>query len=339
MNESLRELLLGYLLDALDEVERTKVEQKLATNERWRAELEHLETSLEPLAETFEEFEPPLDLVERTCNLIDDHAETFEAAAGGLSPAKPRVPVFAVSSPWSLADMVVAIGVCAVAALLFFPAISNSRYAAQLTACQNNLRQIGLAMADFSDKAGAGYFPGVPSSGNRAFAGVYAPILADAGYLTDSRILVCPAEPLSAQFSDFRIPTLQEIDTADQVSIRPLQEMSGGSYGYSLGVIVAGKHEPPRNLGRDSFPLMSDAPLIYSATLPNGHHWGKGLNMLFEDGHVQFLEIHDPRLSNDDPFRNRLGEVEAGLDRDDAVIGRSVAPPFRDALLRHRPRL
>ena len=160
MNESMRELLLGYLLDALDEVERSEVERKLAADARWRSELEKLQVSLEPLADAYEEFEPPLDLVERTCSLIEDHAETFEAAAGGLSPAKPRLSIPAVSSPWSLADMVVAVGVCAVAALLFFPAISNSRYTAQLNACQNNLRRIGLALADYSDKAGAGYFPG-----------------------------------------------------------------------------------------------------------------------------------------------------------------------------------
>ena len=230
--------------------------------------------------------------------------------------------------------MVVAVGVCAVAALLFFPAISNSRYAAQLNACQNNLRRIGLALADYSDKAGAGYFPGVPSFGNRAFAGIYAPILLDAGYLTDSSVVVCPAERLPVPVAEFRIPTLQQIDAAEQDSILPLQELAGGSYGYSLGVVVAGKHEPPRNLGRDSFPLMSDAPLLFSAPLSDGHHWGRGLNMLFEDGHVLFLEIRDPRLSNDDPFRNRLGAVEAGLDKDDAVIGRSVSPPFHDAMLR-----
>ena len=225
----MRELLLGYLLDALDEVERLEVERKLAADARWRRELEKLKVSLEPLADVYEEFEPPLDLVERTCSLIEDHAETFEAAAGGLSPAKPRVSIPAVSSPWSLADMVVAVGVCAVAALLFFPAISNSRYTAQLNACQNNLRRIGLALADYSDKAGAGYFPGVPSSGNRAFAGIYAPILFDAGYLTDPGVMVCPAERLSVPVAEFRIPTLQQIDSADPDAILPLRNSPGGA--------------------------------------------------------------------------------------------------------------
>ena len=146
--------------------------------------------------------------------------------------------------------------------------------------------------------------------------------------------MVCPAERLPVPVAEFRIPTLEQIDSAHPDAILPLRELAGGSYGYSLGVMVAGKHEPPRNLGRDSFPLMSDAPLLFSAPLSDGHHWGRGLNMLFEDGHVVFLEIRDSRLSDDDPFHNRLGDVEAGLDRDDAVIGRSVSPPFRDVLLR-----
>ena len=203
-------------------------------------------------------------------------------------------------------------------------------------ACQNNLRQIGLALTDYSEKAGMGYFPAVPSAGNRAFAGIYAPILFEGGYLTDSRVFVCPASPLRETVDSFRLPTLIEIDSANANSVARLQEQAGGTYGYSLGVIVSGIHVPPRNLGRVFFALMSDTPSPYLTAEVSVNHEGRGYNLLYEDGHVRFLETKDALLNRDDPFRNRRGIVEAGLDEDDAVIGRSLSPPFQHAVLRLR---
>ena len=64
MNDRIREQLLGYLLGALDDDGRIEVEQQLAVHSEWSDELESLALSLEPLAETYEEFEPPAGLAE-----------------------------------------------------------------------------------------------------------------------------------------------------------------------------------------------------------------------------------------------------------------------------------
>jgi hypothetical protein len=231
---------------------------------------------------------------------------------------------------WWLADSVVLAGICLVAAALFFPAICNSRYAAQLAGCQNNLRQIGFAMQDYSEKAGAGYFPSVPPSGRRAFAGVYGPVLLEGGYLPEPRVLLCPASLVVVREPDFRVPTLAQIDNADAKSAVVLQARAGGSYGYSLGVVVNGKYEPPRRLGRATFALMSDVPVQALLSLTDANHGGQGYNFLFEDAHVRFLKLSEAEavFLRDDPFRNRRGVVEAGVDEDDAVIGPSAAAPF-----------
>ena len=42
--------------------------------------------------------------------------------------------------------MVVAAGIFIAASLLFFPAMNQSRFAARLTGCKNNLRQVGLGL-------------------------------------------------------------------------------------------------------------------------------------------------------------------------------------------------
>jgi prepilin-type processing-associated H-X9-DG protein len=329
----MREQLLGYLLGALDAAEREEVEQRLAVDPEWQRELESLHSCLEPLEASYEQFEPPARLAERTCEFVAKRAESEVVA-----PATARLPA-AISPPaattrWSIADVIVVAGICLAAALLFFPAISNSRYIARLTACENNLREFGVALADYSDKRGAGYFPAVPSRGNRAFAGVYAPTLFDEGYLDRPEVTICPSSALAEGGNRIWIPTLVEIDAANGSALIALQEAAGGSYGYNLGVVKDGQHFAPLNSGRTYFALMSDAPTLDLNTALSANHGGRSYNMLFEDGHVRYISKQGAEMYPDDPFRNRRGVVEAGIDENDAVIGPSLAPPFQNVHLR-----
>ena len=323
MNDRIREQLLGYLLGALDDVERLEVEQQLETNPNWRDELESLALSLEPLAESYEEFEPPAGLAARTCSLIASRWKVTPAGKG-LHPVT-RAEVRG-GSRWSIADVVVMAGICLAGAMLFFPVISQSRYAARLQACQNNLRELGFALIDFSEKAGQGYFPEVPIEGNRAVAGIYAPVLLDAGYLTDESRLICPSSALAQGADAWQLPTLGEIDRASGRTLLLIQRSIGGSYGYNLGVVVNGRHRAPRNLGRTHFALMADAPSLQLAGHRSTNHGGRGDNILYEDGHIRY--VVESRSEGDDPFVNRLGWMEAGIDADDAVVAPSFTPPF-----------
>jgi hypothetical protein len=217
-------------------------------------------------------------------------------------------------------------GICLAGAMLFFPVISQSRYAARLQACQNNLRELGFALVDYSEKVGQGHFPEVPITGNRAVAGIYAPVLLDAGYLTDESKVICPSSTLAQQADAWELASLDEIDQASGRTLVLIQRSIGGSYGYSLGVFVNGRHRAPRNLGRKHFALMADAPSLQLAGHRSTNHGGRGDNILFEDGHIQY--VIESRHEGDHPFVNRLGWMEAGVDADDAVVAPSFAPPF-----------
>ena len=324
MNDRIREQLLGYLLGALDDDERLEVEQQLEANPPWREELESLALSLEPLAETYEELEPPAGLAERTCSLIAGRTAVTPAGGKTLHPAT-RAEIRG-RSRWSIADVVVMAGVCLAGAMLFFPVISQSRYAARLQACQNNLRELGFALIDYSEKAGRGHFPEVPVEGNRAVAGIYAPLLLDAGYLTDERQIICPSSALAQQTENWELSSLDEIDGASGQTLLLIQRSIGGSYGYSLGVVVNGLYRAPKNLGRSHFALMADAPSLQLAEYRSTNHGGRGNNILYEDGHTQY--VVESCVEGDNPFVNRLGWREAGVDIDDAVVAPSFAPPF-----------
>ena len=327
----MREQLLGYLLDALDDDERAAVEQALVNDPTWRAELQQLQALLDELGEHTEPLEPPAGLASRACELVEacreaERVERVERVGSGQ--VVPSL-VGSLRNRWGVADSVVMAGILLIATMLFFPAIANSRYAARIATCQNNLRQLGFALASYSDKAGIGYFPAIPHSGPRAFAGFYAPVLWESGYLDDPQLLVCPSSELAFDQQTWIFPTIDDVDRATPEQLSWIRQIAGGSYGYNLGVVIDGVHHAARNLGRASFALMADAPQPRTGHDFVENHLGTGRNVLYEDGHVRFLPVKlIERTWPDHPFMNRQGLPEAGVDANDAVVGPSAAPPF-----------
>src|SRR5690606_13518307 len=132
---------------------------------------------------------------------------------------------------------------------LFFPAIQQSRTAARQAACQNNLRQLGVALTEYSERNHK-YFPPVPPQGNLAAAGVYAVQLLDNGLLDDPHQLLCPAIEEAQQDEPFRVPTAAELEAATGKQLEQLRRRMGGSYGYSLGYITDRGYQHVKNQGR-----------------------------------------------------------------------------------------
>ena len=72
---------------------------------------------------------------------------------------------------------------------------------------------------------------------------------------------------------------------------------------------------------------MSDAPNLNAANLQSANHGGRGQNVLFESG-ARAIPHHDqPPGSNDDIFTNDDGQVAAGLNPNDSVLGSSGTSP------------
>ena len=332
----MREDLLGYLLNALDEAERQRVFEALQKDPQLRQELETLRGDLRPLDATNCDYDPPAGLADLTCDLVEGYAEQHvvripagaERRRSGRSPGrlKARDPL-APANRWSASDVIVVAGILLAVSLIFFPAMARSRYLTQVTHCQENLRQLGIALARYSEQHD-GFFPVIPISGNRAVAGIYAPILLESQYLETPRFVVCPGSELAAQNAEFRIPSLSELDQAGGIQLRRLQRNLGGSYGYTLGNIGRQGYVTPRNRVRPYFALLADAPSLHLAGRQSGNHGGRGQNVLFEDLHVEFLQSPRNEALGDDLFRNRYGYVEAGLDEGDSVVVPSNVSPL-----------
>ena len=112
----------------------------------------------------------------------------------------------------------------------------------------------------------------------------------------------------------------------------------GGDFGYNMGFVEDGKLIPPRDERRGNTCCPATGRAIRSPGDVSGNHRGRGQNMLYEDGRVQFLRhLPSPQLF-DDPYHNREGWVAPGVDRDDAVLGASEDPPLPVMLISDGPR-
>jgi hypothetical protein len=236
----------------------------------------------------------------------------------------------AAPPPWisrvSWVDVAVTATIFLAASVLLIPAVSGSRFQARLAVCQDNLRDLGMALTQFSEVNHA-YFPRVPTQGKLAQAGIYAPILQDSGLLLDARRVVCPSSEL-AEFDSFRIPSVKELETAPPGDLDNLSRALGGSYGYNLGHMEKGTYHDTKNLRRDYFGLMADVPDPLQPGRQSTNHGGCGQNILFEDGHVRFIAA--PRLTGcfDDFFSNDAGVMAAGVHLNDSVIVPGNTPPI-----------
>jgi len=63
-------------------------------------------------------------------------------------------------------------------------------------------------------------------------------------------------------------------------------------------------------------------------------HGGNGINVLFEDGRVQFVTLSAIDELPDHPLLNHRGLREAGVNIDDASLAPSWSAPFIDAVQR-----
>lgn len=325
----MQENLLGYLLGALDGPDHEKIRLQLENDPQLRAELSELESKLIPLEEERWQHEPPAGLAAATCKMVAQHSaqatprnakpyRTQGMSRSDMSEWNPR------KHGWDMVDAVVAAGIFIAAAMLFFPAIANSRQQSRQLACQNNLRQASMGLQLYGAN-NRGVFPYIPTQGKTSVAGYYAPQLVESGYLTQNASFLCPSSQLASQnYNSFSVPSIEEIEAAEGEELINLQQTMGGSYTYSMGHMEHGQHRATRNRGRSYFPIMADGFESSPGAGSVSAHGGRGINVAFEGGNVRYIV----NLTRQHPyFVSDRGLVEAGTHVNDPVLGHSWSRP------------
>jgi len=307
--------LLGYLLDALDGNEREALEARLANDPQLQRTAQLLRQALVPVKADADHLAPPLGLADRTLRYVEKRRPV---EVNRYEPPTGR-------TTWRWIDLAVAATVLFVASLLFFPSVMKSRFDQQVAYCSENLRQLGTGLWQYSENHN-GYFPYVPAQGQYAAAGIFAPTLHKAGLLPNAQTLVCPSSP-QAQ-ADMALVSLEKLDQAKGgPQFTQLLNQMGGSYGYALGYEKDGRYYGNKNRSRARFALVADSPSAQRGGRESANHGGRGQNVLYEDGHVQFQRTNVAAGCQDDIYHNDLGIIGAGQHVNDAVVAPSAARP------------
>lgn len=342
-DDSERQHLVGYVIGALDADEHQRVSDALRRSPDLQRQHDLLVARLAPSRDDRAYLDPPAGLAGRTCRrLAELTGAALEAAPPGADaatvelPARQAVPRLSSDNGraarwhfWSLSDLIVTGGIALVAAMLFFPAVAHSRFRSQVLSCQNNVREIGLALQMFAQHH-HGRFPQESLDGPRAFAGVFGPDLQEGGYLSNARALLCPAARQRPELAHWKLPTLSQIELAKGEARRKLQLTAAGTYAYCLGYYDRGQFTGPRDNRRSTFAILADMPCLQSKEFRSASHLGRGQNVLFEDGHVQFLVGCKPQHCNDSLFVNDQGKILPGVHDRDSVLAEGWTAPVPD---------
>ena len=320
----MREQLVGYVLGALDDDERRDVEAALADPQRGmslRGDLDVVRLAVAPLDRDRSPMAAPPGLAGRTLAFV-----AAQTAAESRPMIRPLSPAGDAPRPRGRAwlDRALMAATALAACVLVLPLVRQAVDDARERRKERNLQHLSNALQGYAESHG--FYPTPPGEGPLSRAGLYAPTLvADERIVADDGTVLVPGSAL-AHRGRYRVPTLAELEAAAGTPrFEELVREMGGDYGYTLGHRdEQGVLQPNRNRRRFDHPLLADDPDHTdekSDNHPEGIH-----HVLYEDGHVARLRA-DGLHRGDHLYRNHEGEVAAGVDPDDAVIGDSEDQP------------
>ncbi|MGH7169601.1 MAG: hypothetical protein ACRELG_04900 [Gemmataceae bacterium] len=323
----MEENLVGYLLNALDDDQQRQVEASLRESPELRACQDLLERSLAPLAADRETPEPRPGLVLSTLA----HLAEYQCRKLPDAPSPPLSQSVPVGRSWLRRPDVV------VAALLLIVlgGIGSSslihlwRDYYGRTQCRNNLFELWKGLHGYCE-AHHGNFPLVEEKGARGVAGIFVPILGDSGMLNSEVSIACPAQERRPPDSR-SVREMEELYVRDRDTFRMEARKLAGGYAYTLGYRDSACYHGLRCDTVESdclklLPIVADRPEpLMQANSAN--HGGTGQNVLYLDGHVEWRTNRKAGINGDDIFANRQGQLRAGEDREDSVLGPGDASP------------
>lgn len=344
-----REHWVGFLIGALDEHQRDEVEQHIAQDSGAAEELDQLRSRLNLLSDGLDEAAPPSGLASRTCALLDNphlFAKTLDETLDSAPAAQEDAPqpkrreafesIGGGRASFTLMDMLVAIGACVAAVAIFFPALASSRLLATRLQCENNLHQVGLALQDFASNSPDRRYPKIATQGPTSVTGSYAPKLIGDGHITYPELLRC-TEQQDGDLNVQPMPTLAQLENAPADELNELQRRLANVYNYNMGSVLDGKLRAAAMRGRANFPVASDVVLLDDQEIvPQAHKDGR-INILYDDGHVEFAAPKDLPETMRQYFLNDNGKVAPGVNEDDAVVANGMAHPRTQPELKPAP--
>lgn len=306
--EDMDEHLVGYTLGCLDPVTKARVDAQLRTSPETRLNLDLIEQALAPLAADGDDIDLPEGLARRTLARIDEHHRMLPSAP---VPQRQSGPINRRRFRWP--DGLVAALLFVLVGGLFFPALARQWQAYQRLSCANTLRQIHAGLSVYAEENG-GAFPRVESTGPRAVAGIFVPVLTDSGALRGVHVS-CPSTGKGAPPTT--VAALEHLHRTNRERFQEAARILTGGYAYSLGYVDGGRINGLRMDSGDDLPLIADAAFD---GIKSQNHGGAGQNVLHVGGHVRWCTHAEVGIDGDNIYFNQQRQVHAGLSRQDSVL-------------------
>lgn len=263
---------------------------------------------------------PPAGLVDRTLANIN---APRTISIQDLAP---------IRVPFRWADFAVAASIFLAGLLTLAPAVQRSKQHMAQLGCALNLRQLGSAILSYGTIHQTS--PLVPiASDVPEPAGTFLVLLRDGGLLSDPKILDCPANGDLPRARP-RFPILAELSQMLRQSPEGCLECLRTDYAFEISQRrIPGGGMPPTAVAwetRVRLPIAADTPSfeprgqIFEGNSPN--HSGHGQNVLFGDGHVEWLSTRFLDGRDKDIYLNEDSEIAPGLNSEDVVLVPSMLP-------------
>lgn len=195
---------------------------------------------------------------------------------------------------FTLIELLIVIAIIGILAAILFPVFSRAREQARKTSCASNLKQIGLALAQYRQD----YSQKFPRYGNVDNGQVGWAEKLDS-YLENVQIFQCPSEAqtqlLPQRYTDYFMSRslLFKLDEVVETEIEfPANTISNGESRYGKSDLYCTALRGPRphvSPSCESGNSVGDDDIRPSDLTANWRRHSGGSNCLFVDGHVKWL--------------------------------------------------
>ena len=176
-----------------------------------------------------------------------------------------RMPKF--NKGFTLIELLVVIAIIGILAGILLPVLSRARESARKTQCMSNVKQIGMGLIMYANE-NSEIFPSSTAS-NPAMASLN--LLYDT-YISDNKVFNCPSD------------TTVTAATNAGMSV----STSGGSEAFTSTQSSYGYDRSHTQADDADVALLADRPPS-DTTLSSDNHNARGQNVVYVDGHVEFV--------------------------------------------------